>query len=139
MSADLNLVDELRKRANVSYQEAVDALEKCDNNLLDALVYLEKGNKIKSENKCSSNGFFSWVKEIIRKGNRIKFIVSKEDSNVISIPLTAAIIITIFAPYVTLAGLIIALATRHNIKFRKESGEETSVNKVIQNISENIK
>lgn len=139
MSADLNLVDELRKRANVSYQEAVDALEKNNNNLLDALVYLEGKNKIKPENKCSSNGFFSWVKDIIRKGNKIKFIISKEDNNVLSIPLTAAVIITVFAPYVTLVGLIIAIATRHNIKFKKESGEEASVNKVIQNITDNIK
>lgn len=52
MSVDLKLVDELRKRANVSYQEAVNALEKCENNQLDALVYLEKENKIKAENKC---------------------------------------------------------------------------------------
>jgi hypothetical protein len=139
MSVDLKLVDELRKRANVSYQEAVDALEKCDNNLLDALVYLEKENKIKAENKCCSNGFFSWVKELIKKGNRIKFIISKEDNKVLSIPLTLAILITIFAPYITVLGLAIALITKHNIKFKKDSGEETSINKVFQNISDNIK
>lgn len=129
MSADLNLVDELRKRANVSYQEAVDALEKNNNNLLDALVYLEKGNRIKEEKKCSSSGFISWVKGIIKKGNKIKFIVSKNDNNILSIPLTIAVLVTVFAPYITLAGIIIALVTNHSIKFKKDNGEETSVNK----------
>ena len=51
MSINLEQIDELRKRANVSYEDAKNALEQSDGNLIDALVYLEKQNKIKPEEK----------------------------------------------------------------------------------------
>lgn len=139
MSVDLKLVDELRSRANVSYQEAVDALEKNNNSIVDALVYLENQNKLKTEKVSSSKGFASWIKEIISKGNKIKLIVSKGEDVLIKIPLTVGIIITVFAPYVTFIGLVVALITKHNVKFKKDSGEETSINKVINDFTQNLK
>ena len=42
MSVNLELIDELRKRANVSYEDARDALEKCNGDMVEALIYLEK-------------------------------------------------------------------------------------------------
>jgi len=41
----LEQVDKLRKRANVSYAEAKEALEKCNGDLLDAMVFLEQQGK----------------------------------------------------------------------------------------------
>lgn len=38
----IEMVEKLRDRANVSYEEAKNALEACDWDLLDAMVYLEK-------------------------------------------------------------------------------------------------
>ena len=41
----LEKVDKLRERANVSYEEAKEALEASNWDLLDAMVYLEKHGK----------------------------------------------------------------------------------------------
>lgn len=38
MSFNLNQIDELKKRANVSYEDAKDALEKCNGDLIEALM-----------------------------------------------------------------------------------------------------
>lgn len=38
-------VEKLQSRANVSYEEARDALEKCDGDILEALIQLEKDGK----------------------------------------------------------------------------------------------
>lgn len=41
----LEKVEKLRERADVSYEEAKEALEACDWDLLDAMVWLEKEGK----------------------------------------------------------------------------------------------
>ena len=43
---ELEKVEKLRSRANVTYDEARDALRACDGDLLDAMVYLEKLGKV---------------------------------------------------------------------------------------------
>lgn len=49
MEITLELVDRLRKRANVSYEEAKAVLEEAEGDLLDALILLEKRGKISSD------------------------------------------------------------------------------------------
>lgn len=49
MEITLELVDRLRKRADVSYEEAKAVLEETDGNLLDALILLEQRGKIRSD------------------------------------------------------------------------------------------
>ena len=44
---NLEMVEKIREKANVSYEEARNALEACNYDLLDAMVYLEKLGKIK--------------------------------------------------------------------------------------------
>ena len=47
----LEKVEKLRERADVSYEEAKEALEACDWDLLDAMVWLEKRGKVKGPDK----------------------------------------------------------------------------------------
>lgn len=44
--SNFDLVEKLRDRANVSYEEARTALDACNGDLLDALIYLEKQGKV---------------------------------------------------------------------------------------------
>ena len=44
--ATLEQVERLRERANVTYDEAREALEQCGNDMLDAMIYLEKNGKV---------------------------------------------------------------------------------------------
>jgi hypothetical protein len=133
MSINVELIDELRKRAKVSYEDAKEALEKNNGDLVEALIYLEKQNKVKTE--CG-NSFISSVKKIIKKGNRIKFIIKKQESTILSLPLTAAVIITIVAPYVTVIGLIVAIFTGHRIRFQGENGEDMKINKTVDKVTD---
>lgn len=49
MDVTLELVDQLRKRADVSYEEAKAVLEEANGSLLDALILLEQRGKIRSD------------------------------------------------------------------------------------------
>ena len=41
-------VEKLREKAGVSYEEAKTALEQCNYDLLDAMIYLEKQGKVQN-------------------------------------------------------------------------------------------
>ncbi len=57
MNVSLEQIDLLRKRANVSYEEAKEVLEKFDGDIIEALVYLEKNKKV-NEDFCCESKFF---------------------------------------------------------------------------------
>lgn len=64
----LEQVEELRKRANVSYNEAKKALEEANGDILDAIINLEKQNKIEPP---KGGGYYS-TKDNIREENNYK-------------------------------------------------------------------
>jgi hypothetical protein len=137
MSVRLENIDELRKRANVSYEEAKEALEMTNDDMLEALIYLEKQNKIKSASSTAEGGRTLWdkIKAVIKKGNETKLVIHKREFTVISLPVTAAVIITIIAPYLTVIGLIIALLTGHRIKFEGKHGNLSNINQTLDKVS----
>lgn len=139
MSVKLENIDELRRRANVSYEVAKEALEKCNDDLVEAIIYLEKQNMVKPEQAAEQkNSFWDTVKRIIKKGNNTKLIIKKKDNVILSVPVTAAVILTIIAPYVTLIGLLIVLFTGHRIKFEGKKGECTQVNEILNKVADTV-
>jgi len=136
MSINLEQIDELRKRANVSYEDAKNALENSSGDLIDALVYLEKENKIKpDQNHCSESLLFKKVKKLIKKGNQTKLLIKKEDIVVLNISITIAILITVVAPPLAIVALIFALVTNHKIRIKKNNDEDSQVNKIFDKMS----
>ncbi|QGU96198.1 DUF4342 domain-containing protein [Clostridium bovifaecis] len=135
MSTKLEQVDLLRERTGVSYNEAKEALEKCDYDLVEAIVYLEKAHNLKTTKKISCNNFTEKCKDIIDKGNKTRFIVKKKDNVVVNIPVTIAGITTIVAFPLAITGMLLALVTNHRIKLEKSSGEDLEVNTVFDKMS----
>lgn len=136
MKITLEQIDSLRKRANVSYQDAKEALEKYEGDIVEALVYLEKEKKVKASKKAEGRGeFWEKIKGIIRKGNKTKLQIKNEHRVVLNIPITLAIIITVFATHITILGLVIALLTKHKIRIEKANGGDIEVNKVFDKMA----
>jgi lipopolysaccharide/colanic/teichoic acid biosynthesis glycosyltransferase len=139
MTVRMENIDELIRRTNVSYEAAKDALEKCEDNLLDALVYLEKQNMVKPNTACEDKeSLWDKFKKLVRKGNNTKFIIRKKEANILSISVTLAVIITVIAPYVTFFGLIAALFTGHRIKFEGKDFEVSKVNEMMDKVAESV-
>jgi hypothetical protein len=137
MSINLEQIDALRQRANVSYEDAKEALERCNNDIVDALVYLEKQNKLGQEQiKNNHNSSFKHtIKDLIKKGNETKFVITKKDNTVLNIPVNVAVIGTVLVTPLAVAGVAAALLTNHNIKFEKPDGGDMEINKVINKVS----
>lgn len=116
----LEKVEKLRERADVSYEEAKEALEACDWDLLDAMVYLEKNGKTKGpaqetystsyeeqsqyvsvkdkvqEQKETSDGFFKKMGRLLgrlwRKSLDNSFCVKRKGEEVIKVPVWVLIL-----------------------------------------------
>ncbi|MEA4925757.1 MAG: DUF4342 domain-containing protein [Syntrophomonadaceae bacterium] len=137
MTVGLELIEMLRERADVSYEEARDALEKCNSDVVEALIYLEKQNKIKTDpkdNSCAS-GFGASVKKAVKTCNETRFQINKNEQNIIDLPVTIGIITTVIAPPLTVVGLLAALFTGHKIRLERPGHEEFKFNKTLDDIS----
>ena len=123
-NSNFETVEELVRRAHVTYAEAKDALETCDWDITEAIILLEKQGKLNSDNRnftSGSNSFagssssssgsgFSFdkekfkktasdcaegIRETVDKGNKTYFEIMKDGRVCVSIPVTAAVIIGI--------------------------------------------
>jgi hypothetical protein len=139
MTVRMENIDELRRRTNVSYEAAKDALEKCNDDILETLVYLEKHNMVRPAAACENKESL-WVKfkKLVRKGNNTRFIIHKKEINILSLPVTLAVIITVIAPYVTIIGLVLALFTGHRIKFEGKGMECGKVNEMMDKVADGV-
>lgn len=131
----LEMVEKLKEKTGVSYEDAKNALTACEWDMLDAVVYLEKLGKIsgpaasystqndagKSFEEASSihskksgfgdmlNGFFEWCGELIRKGNENFLNVEKDGKNIITMPITVFVLFLVFAFWVVVPLMIVGL------------------------------
>ena len=142
MSDMLNKIDELRKRASVSYADAKEALEYAQGDLLEAMVYLEKHNRIgTSHARYNGRGFFDKMVELWDKGNRTRCIVYKKDRTIFNLSLNMVVIVGIVAlPFIELAalGILVALFTGHRFRIEKNTGEGLPVNETLDRMSDAV-
>ena len=130
MSVTLDKIDVIIERANVSYQEAKEALEAHDGDLVEALIALEKGEKIKKEkNKAKENinekceSFTGKLGSEIKRLHKHKFRINKEGEQVINIPLTIAILLCVITFPFSFVVLALLLILGYKISFQTKDSE----------------
>lgn len=139
------MVEKLRAKANVSYEEAKTALEASDWDILDALVLLENEGKVKDapeakeyttqEKKDASwearNGaemkatvssglskLWDWIKKIFQKGNGNQFVINRRGEELVAMPITVlAVLMICFWPF-SLIVLFVGLFLGARYAFR---------------------
>lgn len=155
---ELEKVERLRERANVSYEEAKKALDECGGDLLDAMVYLEKQGKVKNPGKTSYttryeepenfgdvgkeqknssgikdmlNRFFSWCGRTIQKGNQTFFRVDRNGENIIRIPVTVFVLLAVLFFWILFWVLVAGLFLGCRYSFEGVGDVHVDVNKAM--------
>ena len=127
----LEKVEKLRAKTGVSYEDAKNALEACDYDLLDAIIYLEKLDKVKAPevesfttgaeqqtytNDCNKvtfgqmmDRFFKWCGKVLKKSVDSTFIVERKGQTMINVPVLVLVIALILAFWVVLPLLVVGL------------------------------
>lgn len=107
----LEQIDLIMQRANVSYSEAKEALEQCNENTVEALLFLEKANKIKAStttNKHNANceGFKSFIKKL----HATNFKLSKNGRTYLDLPLSITLIGALICCPFSILALVLVFA-----------------------------
>lgn len=127
---NLENIDVLKDRANVSYQEAKEALELCDGNLVDALIYLEKSEKIRPERKAaherfaeSSKSFGEETKKVFSKMNAHRFMIQKNGETFLNIPSILALILILVTFPVSVVLMVLGVVFGFKFRIRNKKGK----------------
>lgn len=151
----LEKVERLRNSAQVSYEEALTALDACGGDLLDAMVLLEKQGKTGKpeqtvystsgheqqkayvsvsekveEQKNSAPSFSGSLRSIIRKTVRFvkgtSFRIRRHDREMFEMPSWVALIVVIILWKIILPAAVIALLFGFRFSLRSYDGSENT-------------
>ena len=152
MSITLEKIDHIRERANVSYTEAKEALEKTDGNMIDAIILLEKENKThdngfkktqqqekseyrKQATKNTADDLLEGFKKILKTLNETRVIMFNEQRVIFDVSMTITLLLAAFAFPLTVAILIIGLLTGQRFKISKKSKVSETLNRFFDKAS----
>lgn len=132
----LEKLDIIRERTGVSYGEAKEALEVCDGDVVEALIFLEeRKKKDPSQVYTTLEGFKAWLETTIEKGNIKRIRIRKDDKVIVDVPLNAgvaaSVIALIWTPLMILT-VATAVVTRVTVEITNEDGGVEVINKVIK-------
>jgi len=112
-------IDIIMQKTGCSNEEARDALEKFDGDIIDAVLEIEK-------NKASTNAkmkeLTEKIKAAIKKGNVTKIQVVKNNSVTLSIPVNIGLLGIVAVPWAVIIGAIAAYGFDYDFEIVKEDG-----------------
>ncbi len=156
-------VEKLRERANVSYEDAKEALEKSNWDILDAMICLERSGKVKQpgassyttqssqkdidfdfdkkEEKKVGVGellgrFFSWCGRWLEKGNNNSFCVERNGREVFRMPITVLVLLFLFSAGMVIWLLIIGLFFNMRYRFAGPDVAAVDINKAFDSAAD---
>ncbi len=144
-------VEKLRERANVSYEEAKEALEKNNWDILDAMIQLEKSGKARGPEKTSystqdekryegvvddgpekSHGFSDMLKRLggflarlVRKGCENDFSITKNGREILNVPVIVLVIAFLLAFW--LVGILLVVGLFFDLRYHFHGPDIKSV------------
>jgi hypothetical protein len=144
MGISMELIDEMRKRTNCSYQEAKELLEKHNGDLIEAIVEFEKkqGSSCKQKKAENGSGFGKKVKQLLEKGFVTRFMIEKDQNIILNISvnvLLLALLVTmpIFWLYVIL--FVVLYFMGYKIRIRKEAGAEVDIKEIVDDFGSKVR
>jgi len=91
MEITLEMVDQVRERTGVTYEEAKAALEGANGNVVDAIIAIEKENAATVNVNEKIEGLLEKVKSAVQKGNVNRIRILRGDEELANIPVNAGI------------------------------------------------
>ena len=162
----IEMVEKLKSKANISYEEAKVALEQVNWDILDAIVYLERSGKIDKPSVSTyftneyeetpkenfnqiieskerkkekfSESFFETICRIIDKGNTILFVIKKNNKVVLKLPITVIVLLILFTFSTIILLLIVGLFFEMEFSLEGYNMENSEINKYLKSISKYV-
>lgn len=123
---NIEKIDMVRERMKVTYEEAKEALEAANWDVVEAIITLERDEKARREEIfVRGNELVEKIKEIVRKGNINRLRVKQDDQVLVEIPVTAGVVGALLAPQLAIIGAVAALVSKCTVEIEKNEEPET--------------
>ena len=148
---NLEMVELLRDKAGISYEEAKEVLEQSNWDPLEAVLLLEKqgrtppgGKRYSTKDvheeprprareehrgaKYAVNQLGQIIGKLVRTGNANQFVIARSDRELLSLPVTAFAVILLFTFWFSLVALAVGLFCGLRYSFRGPNLGKQSIN-----------
>ncbi len=141
MEITLEKIELVKDRTGVTYKEAKEALEAADGNVVDAIIAIEQTIDQSSGSKfgAQKEALIDKMKEIFKKGNISRILVTRNGDTILNIPLNVGVIGTVVAPWGIIAGTVAAFGFKCTIEFIKDDGFVIDLTEKAGNLYEDAK
>ncbi|MCL1796030.1 MAG: DUF4342 domain-containing protein [Clostridia bacterium] len=137
---ELEKIDAIRSRMNVSYARAKEALDAADGDVTQALIRIEgntsqggkppEGEQGKEESENFARGVIEQIKGIIQEGNVTKVRLKNGENVLLEIPATVGVLglgigVLLFSPLmlaITALGAVAVLSNEMVLEIEKNDG-----------------
>lgn len=161
---NLEMVEALREKAGVSYEEAKNALEQSNWDMLDAILLLEREGKVNLSGGSYSTkpeeeqpegeprrhrevrNAFRWLGQTFRKlvgiGNANSLVISRKGEKLFSLPVTAFAILLICLFKYLVVAMVVGLFCGLRYSFQGPNLGKKSINDAMDRaatVAENVK
>lgn len=129
MEISLEKIELVKDRTGVSYREAKEALIAENGSVVDAIIRIEDEIDIapKTAAESAASDIVGKLKDVVRKGNVSKVVIKKDNSVILSIPVTLGVIGSVLLPEAAIFSTIVALGAKCSISVITKDGEELDV------------
>ena len=103
----LEKIDLIRERTGVTYKSAKEALERCNGDVIEALIDLEETKQGTWTDEISSRSaqVIEKVKRLIKEGNVTKIRVKNEGRTLVEIPVAIGALGAVMLPHLAVFGV----------------------------------
>ena len=142
------MAEQLAEKMNVSLEEAEEALEACDWEMLDAQTYTAYSTRTEPQEEPSARerakerrrgvveGLGGLVRSLFNMGNRNRFEVRKGDEVLLEMPVLVLALLLLFAFWVCVPLLVIGLFAGFHYSFSGAELGRESVNNAMDKAAE---
>lgn len=120
---NLQKIDEILKRTNTDYSTAKEALEAANGDVLEAIIIIENQQRGKASSSGRGEQIMNQLKDVLAKGNATKLTIKKNNEVIINIPITAGLVGAFIAPFLSAAGITVALLAKCSVEITQADGK----------------
>jgi molybdenum-dependent DNA-binding transcriptional regulator ModE len=118
---NLDKIDLIRKRLNVSYEKAFNALKDSNDDVVQALIKLEKESQRKVDFvHVKGEELIEKIKALVSEGNIKKILIKNNNKTLLKIPVTAGVVSVVLFPYITILAGLVALFMEFTLEIHSD-------------------
>ena len=140
MKVTLEMIDELRSRVNVTYEEAKEALENNEGDIVKSIIALERKRKEGLNSKVKKKEEFSkQANKTVNSFLSVRMILKNEKTTLVNVPLLIAVISLIVAPWLIIPGVVIALILGYKLRISSRNKTSDKIKKGLEKATKTVK